>query len=75
MSVLKSQIEILHDGANEARKVNIHRLAKLLDAVAYAGQLRYDGTDPVEIAITIDELVEAGARVAGDLCRRDTTAA
>jgi hypothetical protein len=69
MSVTATDVRQLRSGAEEARKVNIHRLARLLDEIGNIAKMIHEGADPVDLAIGLDDLVSYGTCVARDLCR------
>lgn len=73
MPATTAEITQLRRGAKEAHNVNIHRLGHLLSAIADVAQELHDGIDPVSIAVSLDGLIEHGAKVARDLCRNVTT--
>jgi len=68
MTVTLLEVRQLRAGAQDAHKINIHRLGNLLSAIADIGQMIIDGSDH-DIALTLPDLVEKAARVARDLSR------
>lgn len=68
MPVTTSQVKQLRNGATEAHRVDIHRLARLLDGIADVAQMLHDGSD-LDVTLTLPEVVERAAMVARDLCR------
>jgi hypothetical protein len=68
MTVTLLEVSQLRVGARNAHSVNIHRLGCLLAALADVGQMILDGSDD-DLAITLPDLIEKGARVARDLSR------
>lgn len=68
MTVTNSEVRQLRTGAEQAHKVNIHRLARLLDKIADLAQMILDGSER-DAEITVPDVVDLAAMVARDLCR------